>query len=172
MRMSRRGVSLTLGMAMLLGACGSKENHAPPAVKRELLAGKWEADDAEQVFQSFEFADDKSLKMTLWHMPEPVTGTYSWSDDGSITVEYILSAEAKKTCTQHLEAFREHKRELGKKAGGQYADKISQSANNYPDVLLDKQDYRVSLSEGKADDLELFSGTGLNFRFKKPSEKK
>src|SRR5260221_11374100 len=108
MGMSRRWTCGLFGLALLVGACGggATENHGPPPVNQALLIGKWTADDADQLVQGYEFAADKSLKMTLWQMPEPITGTYSWSDNGVLSTEYRLSDETKTAVKKGLAAYR------------------------------------------------------------------
>jgi hypothetical protein len=168
MRMSRRWNTLVIGMSLLLGACGSSESHAPPPVNRDLLLGKWEAEEPEQLFQTFEFKADKSFIVTFWHKPETVAGNYSWSSDGTISVEFLLSEEAKKACKQTLASFREDIQERGKNLKGQYGQQVSDSAKRFPDELLEKRDYRVGISEGKIVVLVLILDKDLNFRFQKP----
>src|SRR5260370_15344360 len=91
MGMSRHWTILLVGMALLLGSCGgSKESHALPPINQDLLVGKWEAEEPEQFIQGCQFEADKSFAMTIWHMPQPLTGTYSWSTDRKIAVELRL----------------------------------------------------------------------------------
>src|SRR5262249_43929940 len=142
MRRSRHWARLLLGTALLLGACagGSKESHAPPPVNRDLLVGKWQADEDEQLIQTWEFAPGDTFKMTLWHMPEPISGKYSWSGSGSLAMQYDLPDETKKACKEALANYRQHRQEIGKKAGGQYGGLIAESAKQYPEEQVDKED--------------------------------
>ena len=62
-----------------------KENHSPPPLDKGMLLGKWEAEEPEQLIQAFEFGADKSLRMWLKQVPDPVSGTYDWSGHASLT---------------------------------------------------------------------------------------
>jgi hypothetical protein len=166
----RRPLSAVIVLALFLSACGgSGVSHAPPAANRDLLAGKWQAREQEQLFQSFEFKDDKSFQVTLWQLPEPITGTYSWSGDNTITLEYKLSEETKKAGKETLAAYRQHIKDRAKAGGGQYAEQIANSSANYEDGLLDKQDWRIGLFPGAHEEMNLKSNKGLEFTFKRPN---
>ena len=165
----RRPLSAVIVLALFLSACGgSGVSHAPPAANRDLLAGKWQAREQEQLFQSFEFKDDKSFQVTLWQLPEPITGTYSWSGDNTITLEYKLSEETKKAGKETLAAYRQHIKDRAKAGGGQYAEQIANSSANYEDGLLDKQDWHIGLVPGAHEEMNL-SKKGLEFTFKRPN---
>jgi hypothetical protein len=169
MQLSRRWTRLLIGIALLLGACGgSKESHAPPAINQDLLIGKWEAEEPEQLIQSFQFGSDNSLKMALWNMQEPIPGTYSWSGPNTISVEYKLSEEAKKASKEALAAFKEHRREHGKKAGGQYGGLISASADRFPDEQVEKENWVVGLSDKDRVVLVLIREDKMHFEFRPP----
>jgi len=169
MSTKRRQLVVVTGLALFLGACGgSNESHAPPALNRDLIVGKWQAVESEQVIQSYEFAADNSIVMTFWHRAEPVKGTYSWSGDNKITVEYQLPDETKKSCQEVLANYRQHLKDRAKSGGGQYAEQIGNSANRWTDELLDTQVYRVGISEGANAILVLHSEKDLEFQFKKP----
>src|SRR6516164_4337258 len=149
-------IPVVIVLALFMSACGgSGVSHAPPAANRDLLAGKWLAREQEQLFQSFEFKDDESFQVTLWQLPEPITGTYSWSGDNSITLEYKLTDETKKAGKETLAAYRQHIKDRAKAGGGQYAEQIANSSANYEDGLLDKQDWRVGLFPGAHEEMNL-----------------
>jgi hypothetical protein len=166
--MSQRWTHLLAALALSLGACANSKNQGePPSIDQSQLVGSWESTDPEQLVQAFEFAPDKSLKMTLWQMKEPITGTYSWSDRSVLTVEYRLAEATKQTAKEGLAAFREHIRDLGKKSGGQYGGAIAKSADKYPQELMEKEDFRVGISERGDAVLVLIDPQGINYRFKK-----
>ena len=166
----RRQLPAVIVLALFLSACGgSNVSHAPPAANRDLLAGKWQAREQEQLFQSFEFKDDKSFQVTLWQLPEPITGSYSWSGDNTITLDYKFSDETKKACMEKLASYREHVKERGKASRSQYAEQIANSSANFEDGLLDKQDWRIGLFEGAHEEMNLKSNKGLEFTFKRPN---
>ena len=166
----RRRLPVVIVLGLLLTACGgSNQSHAPPAANRNLLAGKWQAREKEQLFQSFEFKDDKSFQVTLWQMQEPISGTFSWSGDNTITLDYKLSDESKKAGNETLAAYRQHVKDRAKAGGGQYAEQIANSSANYEDGLLDKQDWRIGLVEGAHEEMNLKSNKGLEFTFKRPN---
>ena len=155
-------------LALFLSACGgSNVSHAPPTINRELLVGKWQATESEQVIQSYEFAADKSIQVRFWNQAEPLKGTYAWTGDNTIAVEYQLPGETKIAYQELLGKFRNHIVDRAKKSGGQHVEQIAKSSEQYTDELLDKQNYRVGLSEGASPVLVLFTDKGMQFQFKK-----
>jgi hypothetical protein len=155
-------------LGFFLAACsGSTENHAPPALDRQMLVGKWEADEPEQLLQALEFSADQSFRMTIKQVPETVPGTYTWSGNASLAVEYRPSDEAKKACKATLAAVKQDFRERGKKAGGSIGAGLEQAADDYPDELPAKEELRIGMSDRYGPVLVVISAKGLNFRFKK-----
>jgi hypothetical protein len=83
---------LVAGLALFLAAC-SGNSHAPPPLDKSLLAGKWKNSSDMHMVAGYEFADDKSFKVTIRGMKEPIPGSYSWSGDRDLTLEYRPTAD-------------------------------------------------------------------------------
>jgi len=159
---------LTCGIGLLLTACGTpKEDHSPPPLDKDMLLGKWEADDPEQLVQGYEFAAEKSLRMKLKQVPETVPGTYDWSGNASLTMEYRPSVEAKKASATVLAAVKQDLRDRAKKTPGPVGAGLENAANNYPDELPAKELLRIGLSDRYGPVLVITTEKGLNMRFKK-----
>jgi hypothetical protein len=168
MSSSTRRLAVASGILVFVAACGGPNpNSAPPAVKRELLTGKWQAREKEQLFQTFEFKDDKTFQATLFHTQSPITGNYSWAGDNKITLDYQFTDEGKKACKEALAAYRQYVKDRAKAGGGQFEQQITASASQYEDKLIDKQDWIINLTEGKYADLVLKSNNGVEFVFKR-----
>jgi uncharacterized protein (TIGR03066 family) len=160
---------LIYGLGLLLTACGSpKEDHSPPPLDKDMLLGKWEADDPEQLIQEFEFAADKSLHLKLRQVEETVPGTYEWSGNASLTLEYRPSDEAKKASAAVLAAVKQDLRDRAKKTPGPVGAGLQNAANNYPDELPAKETLRIGMSDRYGPVLVVTTEKGLNMRFKKP----
>jgi hypothetical protein len=167
MRLSRPRLVLVGGILLLAGACGgSNVSHGPPAINQDALIAKWQAREKEQLFQNLEFKADKSFQLTLWQLPTPITGTYSWTGNNTVALEF--GGDTLKAGKEALETYRQHVRDRSKAGGGQYEQQITASASLYTDDLLDKQDWRVGLVEGPKAELTLHCSKGLDFTFKKP----
>jgi hypothetical protein len=157
------------GMLLSVSACGgSNVGHGPPAINHDALIAKWQAREKEQLFQTLEFKGDKSFKLTLWQLQSPVTGTYSWNGNNSVTLDYQMTDDGKNACKEALAAYRQHIKDRAEAGGGQYKEQISNSSANFTDDLIDKQEWRVGLVEGAKPELTLRSAKGLEFSFKKP----
>src|SRR5437870_1346552 len=113
---SMRWTCMLFGTILLFGGCQAKEqDHHPMApLNRDLLIGKWEADDESQFVQGCEFAADNSFHMTIWHSKAPIDGKYAWSGPTTLTVEYHPSEEAKTAYASSLLEFREQIKERAK----------------------------------------------------------
>jgi hypothetical protein len=168
MSSSTRRLAVASAILVFVAACGGpKANNAPPAVKRELLTGKWQAREKEQLFQTIEFKDDKTFQATLFQTPSSISGTYAWSGDTKLTLEFQSTGEGKKSGKEALAAYRQHVKERAKAGGGQYEQQITASASQYADELIDKQDWIVNITEGQNADLVLKSNQGVEFVFKR-----
>ena len=77
-------------------------------------------------------------------MPEPIPGTYAWSGNTVLTLEYHPSDDARKAYQEQAAAYRER---IRANASGQYAASIAKSADRYPEALPDKEELRIGLSE-------------------------
>ena len=166
---SMRWTCMLFGTILLFGGCQAKEqdNHPMAPLNRDLLIGKWEADDENQFVQGCEFAADNSFHMTIWHSKAPVNGKFAWSGPTTLTVEYHPSEEAKNAYKSSSAAYRENIQEIGKKSP-QYGPQILGSANNYPDEVPDMEELTVGLSERNKPTLAVATKKGLTFRFRKP----
>jgi hypothetical protein len=132
-------------------------------LNHDLLVGKWEAQDKDQFVTAYEFGADKSVRVWIWHVPEPISGTYSWSGNNSLTLECHPSEEAKKAYKEQVAAFRQRIRE---NASGQYKDSIAKSADKYPDEFPEKEVLRIGLSE-KPVMLEVMTPADIKYTFTK-----
>jgi hypothetical protein len=168
MSSSTRRLAVASGILFFVAACGGPTpNSAPPAVKRELLTGKWQAREKEQLFQTIEFKDDKKFQATLFKTQSPIAGTYAWSGDTKLTLEFQFTDEGKKAGKEALAAYRQYVKDRAKAGGGQYEQQITASASQYVDDLIDKQDWIVNITEGQNADLVLKSNQGVEFVFKR-----
>src|SRR5262249_8633906 len=171
MRTSKSWICLLAASALCLSACGPKEEvHGPPPLDRNMLIGKWEPEEAEQFFQEVEFENDKSFRVSIWHVPEVVPATYSWSGNNMLTVQYHPSEAAKKSYKKSLADYRERIKKLAENNIPQYRDVIAKSANDYTDELPAEEELRIGLSttERQGPNLTLKTKTGINYSFKKP----
>jgi hypothetical protein len=160
---------MIFSLSWLLAACGGpSEDHSPPALDKEMLLGQWEAYDPEQLIQAYEFAADKSLRMKLKQVPEVVPGSYDWSGNASLTLEYLPSEQSKKACEAVLAAVKQDLRERGKKSPGPVGAGLEKAADNYPDELPTKETLRIGMSDRYGPVLVVTTEKGLNMRFKKP----
>jgi hypothetical protein len=160
-------VLLCLLLILCVG-CNRSQGHAPPPLDKDLLIGKWDADEPEQFIQSCEFAADRSCKLTLKSVPEIVPGMYSWTGETKLTLEYRPSEEAQKNCKVFLKKLKAAIREKGENSPGSTGPALANSANQYPDELPAKEEMRVGLADRYGPVLILTTESGLNFRFKKP----
>ena len=172
MSTSVRWTCLFMGVLLLLGGCGAttREDHSPPRQNRDLLLGKWEADDENQFVQRCEFAADQSCHLTIWHSKAPIDGTYSWSGPATLTVEYRPSEEAKKAYASSLLAFRDEIKARAKNSPYN-ASQILQSAKYYADEIPEREELSIGLgerTERTPATLMLSTTKGLNYRFRKP----
>lgn len=160
---------LPVAVCLPLCACGSKEGgHAPPPLDTELLLGKWQAFETDQLIQSFEFKPDQTFSMQIRNVPEVIPGKYSWSGDYSLRLEYQPSEEVQKACRAALKEMKHNMTGAASKMGGTIGDNILQSAAKYPDELPAKEELRVGLSDRYGPNLSLTTAKGLIWTFKKP----
>jgi hypothetical protein len=164
-------IGLFLGLCLLLlvcGGCKQGQGQAPPPLDKDMLIGKWEADDPEQFIQTFEFAADHSLKMTIRTLPDVVPGKFEWTGETKLTVEYQPSEEMQKKCRAFLADFKAKTRERGEKTPGPTGAAITRSADLYPDEVPTKDVYQVGLSDRHGPVLIVSTEKELRQRFKRP----
>ncbi len=139
------------GLALLLGACsgggGGGGASAPPHPKKELLVGTWKNQEPDMKFiQGYEFAPDGAVKMRVQRMEEPVPGRYSWNEDGTLSVEYQPSPEARKAYQAAAKAYKDDIN--GRiKAGKLYERAGPSLIGAVQDELPDKETFHVGLSD-------------------------
>jgi hypothetical protein len=143
------------GLCLLLPACGSgKVKKDDPSVTpvgkyKELLVGKWEADEKDAFIQGYEFASDNTLKMTVKGMKEPIPGKFSWSGDRELDIKYNPSPEVKKDYAAAAKAYKEpgQKRLAEGKLSGQIAAGVKKGLAAIPDEAPATETAKVILAE-------------------------
>jgi hypothetical protein len=157
-------------LALLVVSCGSgggnvKPNDVTPVSKyKELLAGKWDADGENQLVRTYEFGPDNKAAMTLKGVPAAFQGTYSWTGDREVEIEYQASAEAKKDYAAAVKAHKDPQRKMAE-GGGPIADAVKKSLDAIPDELPAKEKVKVILSEKPREMLILTLDGGLMLNF-------
>jgi len=162
---------LILGACLLTGGCGdSKGVQSPPALNQDLIIGKWEAEEPDQFIQAFEFNNDKSARMTIWQVKEPVKATYSWSGSNTVLVEYQASDEDRKGYRAGVEAMKAKRLKAAEQAGGggPIANGLKRSIDQFNAELPAREEFRVGASAGQHPTLVLSSEKHLSFSFRRP----
>jgi hypothetical protein len=143
---------LAAWLGLLAVGCGSgevKHDYITPVSKyKELLPGRWEADDKDQVVQGYEFASDNTLKVTIKGMARPVPGKFSWSAEKELEIEYPAPEEVKQLYAAAVKAYKEPIRKLlasGKAGKGAIGMKKGMDA--IPDELPPRETIQVILGE-------------------------
>jgi hypothetical protein len=160
---------LIVGVCLALISCGSKGDNAPPPLDKGMLLGKWEAREADQLIQAIEFKDDKTFVMRFLNVPDAISGTYSWSGEFSLGLQYQPSEAAQAASKGVLKDIKSRLADgAAKMGGGPIGDNMRKTAEQYPDEWPAKNEMRVSLSDRYGPDLTLVEQKGLIFSFKKP----
>jgi hypothetical protein len=133
-----------------------------------MLLGKWEAREADQLIQAIEFKEDNSFVMRVLNVPDAISGTYSWSGEFSLGLQYQPSESAQAACKGVLKDIKSRLGDGAAKMGGPIGDNMRKTAERYPDEWPAKNEMRVALSDRYGPDLTLTEEKGLIFAFKKP----
>jgi hypothetical protein len=157
-----------IALSLTLSACGSKGSNAPPPLDKSLLVGKWESREADQLIQAVEFRDDNSFVMRILNVRDTIPGTYSWSGEFSISLQYKPSESAQAACKGVLKEIKSRLSDGGTKMGGPIGDNMRKTSERYPDDWPANEEMRVALSDRYGPDLTLTEEKGLIFSFKRP----
>ena len=95
------------GLALLLACCAGKVSHAPPPLNKQLLTGKWKSASGDAFLLGYDFADDGTFQMTIWHMDRPVPGRYAWAGERDLELDYRETPEVRRAYEAALKAYRE-----------------------------------------------------------------
>jgi hypothetical protein len=143
----RAKLLLVGSLALFLGACaGKSNNHAPPPLNKQLLAGKWKSSSEFSLIPGYDFADDGALTMTIRGMDKPVSGKFTWSGDRDLVLKFEGGEDVKKAYAAAAKAYKDEVRERVKK--GQLPDRaLSGILGTVRDELPAEEKYRVALTE-------------------------
>lgn len=154
-----RALSLILagGLSLLISACGGDSNGGrtnpegvtPVSKYNELIVGRWQNIDESEFIQSYEFAPEDTLKMTVKGMAEPFSARYRWAGDRQLEFEFEASDQVKKRYTAAVNAYKEPiRKRLGEgKLDGRAATGMKISMDAVADQVPVKQTIQVILSE-------------------------
>lgn len=160
-----RATFLLLGsLALFLGACSGKGgSHAPPSLNKEWLTGKWENVSTAQFLTGYDFDSDGTMRMTFKGMKQPVKGSYTWTSDRTVEVEYPSDAEVRR---EYEKAAKEYKKDVKEKIDSKLlSDRAGPSIlGMVPDKMLDKETLRVGITDPKYLILVREDSTTLNFK--------
>jgi hypothetical protein len=143
-----RGTQLLLGgLVLLLPACsGGKSGHAPPPLKKELLAGKWNNSSDALFLLGYEFAEDGTAKATFKGMKQPVPARYTWTGDRTLELKYQAGPKVRQAYKQAARAYKDDlkakvkAKKLSDKAGPSMAAAVQAE-------LPAREEFRVAISE-------------------------
>jgi hypothetical protein len=159
------------GLALLAASCGSgkvKTDDITPVSKyKEMLLGKWQADDEVQLVQAYEFGPDNKLTVTFKGMKEAIQGKYSWTGDRELELEYQATGEAEKGYAAVIKAHKEPQRKQAA-GGGPIGDAVRKSLDMIPDELPAKEKVKVILGEKPHELLIVTLEQGLTLNFVRP----
>jgi 2-succinyl-5-enolpyruvyl-6-hydroxy-3-cyclohexene-1-carboxylate synthase len=103
----------------------------------------------------------------MWHVPEFVAGTYSWTGNSTLNLAYHPSQDARKAYKASLAELREKIRQTAESARDQYAQGIASAASKFADEIPEKEELQVGLSERKEPQLVVTSEKGMRYAFRK-----
>jgi hypothetical protein len=162
------------GLCLLLASCGGKTlppNDVTPVSKyRELIGGKWEADNDRQLVQTYEFGPEDKLTVTVKGMKEPIHGTYHWVGDKEVELEYQAPADQKKDYAAAIKARKQPDEQMAR-GQGPIADAVRKSLEAIPDELPEKEKAKVILAEKPREVLIVETERGMTLDFNRPSGK-
>ena len=155
----RLTVLLVGGLVLLLVGCRSRVPHPPPPLNQHLVAGKWTNLAHDQLILGYDFADDGTFQMTVWHVEQPVPGRYSWNGERDLDLDYQVTPEMEKAYEAAVKDYREKVNELPGLARPSMLRPVR-------DELPEKETLRVGLSE-KPPELILTREDGYSQNFKR-----
>jgi hypothetical protein len=148
-------------LALFQGACSSKKETPPPPIKKDLVVGKWKIPTGAPFLVGYEFGEDGSLKMTVQGLKQPIKGRYTWSDERSMEVEYLMEGDVREAYETAAQAYKKRIRDQVEK---QIMDSKMASGLlvSTMENLPDKETFRVGITDPRY--LVLVRGnTSLNF---------
>jgi uncharacterized protein (TIGR03066 family) len=154
-------VVLVGAAGLVLAACTAattKKADAPASVDRpkDVIVGRWEATDKNQFFQVFEFEPEGKLKLTVKDEKDPVPGTYQFTDDSTLEVEYQVPEATKKAYRESVKAAKkaladaaEKTKDAGKdldvNIGGLITGALQESIKDLPDEFPTKDKFKAEV---------------------------
>jgi hypothetical protein len=99
-------------LALLLAGCSGRVSHAPPPLNKQALTGKWRSPAPESFILGYDFADDGTFTMTVWHMDRPVAGRYAWSGERDLDLDYQVTPEVRQAYEAAVKAYKEKVNDL------------------------------------------------------------
>jgi hypothetical protein len=159
-------------LCLLPGACAKREvktddvTITPVSKYKELLVGKWQNDNQEDIIQGYEFASDNTMKMTVKGMKEPVPGKFSWSGERELDITYNAGPDVKKGYVAAVNAYKEPLRKRVGKGEGPIAAGMKKGMDAIPDNLRAKETIKVTLAE-KPQEVLIVNAGGRQMAFRR-----
>jgi hypothetical protein len=166
---------LTGALGLLAVACGGPpvKKHEPTPVSqyKELLPGRWQVLEKVHLVQGYEFGPGDKLKMTVQGLDEPIEGTFTWTGDRELRLDYRASEKVRK---DYAAAVRKHKapdeKLLAEGKGDKAAYGIRRGLDSIPDELAASETVKVVLGEEPVEVLLVTTPQGTTRTFHRPKE--